>query len=30
MTSWEKINPFKINDYIKNLKKSALKLDQLT
>ncbi|MDA7565096.1 tRNA (adenosine(37)-N6)-dimethylallyltransferase MiaA [Candidatus Pelagibacter sp.] len=30
MTSWEKINPFKINDYIKNLKKSSLKLDQLT
>ena len=30
MTSWEKINPFKITDYIKNLKKSALKLDQLT
>jgi len=30
MTSWKKINPFKIADYIKNLKKSALKLDQLT
>ena len=30
MTSWEKINPFKITDYIKKLKKSALKLDQLT
>ncbi len=30
MTSWKKINPFKITDYIKNLKKSALKLDQLT
>ena len=30
MTSWQKINPFKITDYIKNLKKSALKLDQLT
>ena len=30
MTSWEKINPFKITNYIKNLKKSALKLDQLT
>jgi len=30
MTSWKKINPFKISDYIKNLKKSALKLDQLT
>ena len=30
MTSWEKINPIKIYDYIKRLKKSALKLDQLT
>jgi len=30
MTSWEKINPIKIYDYIKKLKKSALKLDQLT
>jgi tRNA dimethylallyltransferase len=30
MTSWEKINPIKINDYIKKLKKSLLKLDQLT
>jgi tRNA dimethylallyltransferase len=30
MTSWEKINPIKISDYIKRLKKSALKLDQLT
>ncbi|MDA9084586.1 tRNA (adenosine(37)-N6)-dimethylallyltransferase MiaA [Candidatus Pelagibacter sp.] len=30
MTSWEKINPIKINDYIKKLNKSALKLDQLT
>jgi len=30
MTSWEKINPIKIADYIKKLKKSALKLDQLT
>ena len=30
MTSWEKINPSKIADYIKKLKKSALKLDQLT
>jgi len=30
MTSWEKINPNKINDYIKKLKKSLLKLDQLT
>jgi len=30
MTSWEKINPIKITDYIKKLKKSALKLDQLT
>jgi len=30
MTSWKKINPIKINDYIKRLKKSSLKLDQLT
>ena len=30
MTSWEKINPIKITDYIKKLKKSSLKLDQLT
>jgi len=30
MTSWEKINPIKTADYIKKLKKSALKLDQLT
>ena len=30
MTSWEKINPIKATDYIKRLKKSALKLDQLT
>jgi len=30
MTSWEKINPIKIADYIKKLKKSSLKLDQLT
>ena len=30
MTSWEKINPIKIGDYIKKLKKSSLKLDQLT
>jgi tRNA dimethylallyltransferase len=30
MTSWEKINPIKIPDYIKKLKKSVLKLDQLT
>ena len=30
MTSWEKINPIKINNYIKKLKKSSLKLDQLT
>jgi len=30
MTSWEKINPIKITAYIKKLKKSALKLDQLT
>ena len=30
MTSWEKINPIKIGDYIKKLKKSLLKLDRLT
>jgi len=30
MTSWEIINPIKIADYIKKLKKSSLKLDQLT
>jgi len=30
MTSWEKINPIKIADYIKKLKKASLKLDQLT
>ena len=30
MTSWEKINPINISDYIKKLKKSSLKLDQLT
>jgi tRNA dimethylallyltransferase len=30
MTSWEKINPIKIADYIKKLKKSSVKLDQLT
>jgi len=30
MTSWQKINPSKIADYIKKLKKSSLKLDQLT
>jgi tRNA dimethylallyltransferase len=30
MLSWEKINPIKIADYIKTLKKSSLKLDQLT
>jgi len=30
MTSWEKINPIKITEYIKELKKSSLKLDQLT
>jgi tRNA dimethylallyltransferase len=30
MTSWEKINPFKIADYIKKLNKSSVKLDQLT
>ena len=30
MTSWEKINPINIIDYVKKLKKSSLKLDQLT
>ena len=30
MRSWEKINPTKITDYIKKLKKVSLKLDQLT
>ena len=30
MTSWEKINPTKITDFIKKLRKSSLKLDQLT
>jgi len=30
MRSWKKINPIKITEYIKKLKKSALKLDQLT
>ena len=30
MTSWKKINPINISDYIKRLKKSSLKLDQLT
>ena len=30
MTSWKKINPIKIADYIKKLKKSSVKLDQLT
>ena len=30
MISWEKINPINISDYIKKLKKSSLKLDQLT
>ena len=30
MATWKKINPTKINDYIKKLKKSSLKLDQLT
>jgi len=30
MTSWEKIDPTKIAYYVKKLKKSALKLDQLT
>ena len=28
MTSWKKINPIKINDFIKKLNKSLLKLDQ--
>jgi len=30
MKSWKKINPIKIDDYIKKLNKSFLKLDQLT
>ena len=30
MTSWKKINPTMVVDYIKKLKKSSLKLDQLT
>ena len=30
MTSWEKINPIRISDYIKRLNKSSLKLDLLT
>ena len=30
MTSWEKINPTKIADYINKLNKSSVKLDQLT
>ena len=30
MTSWKKINPIKITDYIKKLNKSSVKLDQLT
>jgi tRNA dimethylallyltransferase len=30
MSSWKKINPIKITDYIKKLKKSSVKLDQLT
>jgi len=30
MTSWEKINPIKIADYIKKLNKSSVKLDQST
>jgi len=30
MGSWEKINPTKITDFIRKLKKSSLKLDQLT
>ena len=29
MRSWKKINPTKIDDYIKKLNKSSLKLDQL-
>ena len=28
MTSWKKINPTRIDDFIKKLKKSLLKLDQ--
>jgi len=30
MVSWKKIDPTKISEYIKKLKKSSLKLDQLT
>ena len=30
MTSWKKINPLKIANYVKKLNKSSLKLDQLT
>ena len=30
MTSWKKINPMKIADYVKKLNKLSLKLDQLT
>ncbi len=30
MSSWKKINPAKIRDFIKKLNKSSLKLDQLT
>ena len=30
MSSWKKINPTKIVDYVKKLRKSSLKLDQLT
>ena len=30
MTSWEKINPIKTTEFIKKIKKSSLKLDQLT
>ena len=30
MSAWKKINPIMIADYIKKLKKSSLKLDQLT
>ena len=30
MTSWKKINPNKITEYLKKLNKSSVKLDQLT
>ena len=30
MTSWKKLNQSNIDDYIKSLNKSSLKLDQLT